>query len=54
MLFWIVITATVFALTIVFGDYFKAKNVRQKKQKNITKRLKQIEKRRHPADKAGE
>jgi hypothetical protein len=54
MLFWIVITATVFALTIIFGDYLKAKSVHQKKQNNIVKRLKKIEKRHHPADKVGE
>ena len=40
MLFWIVITATVFALTIVFGDYFKAKNVRQKKAKKYNEKAK--------------
>jgi beta-lactamase regulating signal transducer with metallopeptidase domain len=54
MLLWIVITALVFALTIVLGNYFKAKNARENKLKKIAKRLEQIEKREQQKDNRGE
>jgi len=50
MLFWIIITAGIFALGGIFGEYLRQKTARENKLKKIAKRLEQIEKKQQIKD----
>jgi hypothetical protein len=43
MIFWIVVSSTIFVLTLALGNHFNAKRARENKLKKIAKRLEQIE-----------